>query len=268
MEPIITLSDVEYTYPGEVEPVFTGLNIALPPGITSVIGQNGTGKSTLLLLAGGRLFPQKGVVEILGRDTRDLSDEAERNEYASFIYQNMEFEADETVGELMEYILENGFREERTGGFIDELAAVFELSEARGSQLQKLSKGEMQRTILAFSLLYGSKIIMMDEPLFALEDRQKHRAMEYTTQYARDNSVHLLYSVHELELTQKYSDNVALFYKDGSISMGETSQVLIDENIENAYELPRAMLYQKEHLYRENLLRLSAIHPEPKIGEN
>ena len=262
MEGIITLSNVDFTYPGEEQPVFSGLDITLPAGITSLMGQNGTGKSTLLLLAGGRLFPDGGEVEILGTDSRDIESEEERNRFVSFIYQNMEFETENRTGELMEFILENGFHENKDNAFISELAMVFELSSAMLQPLHLLSKGEMQRTILAFSLLYGSKIIMMDEPVFALEDYQKRRAMDYMTDYAKDRGVHLLYSVHEIEITEKYSENVILFYKDGSIGMGTTYSTITDKNLEEAFELPRAMLFQKEHLYRENLLRLSKIRPD------
>ena len=268
MGEIIRLTGVTFAYPDEEQQVFSDLNLMLPPGITSVMGQNGTGKSTLLLLASGRLFAQSGAVEILGMDSREMSSEEERNKYVSFIYQNMEFEADEPVEELMGFIYQNGFHAEQSSTFVEELIDVFELSVAKKTQMQNLSKGEIQRTILAFSLLYGSKIIMMDEPIFALEDYQKKRAMEFFIDYARSNSVHLLYSIHELEITEKYSDHVVLFTKDHSVKVGSTDDIITDDNIEAAYELPRTMLHQKEHLYRENLLRLSEIRPNMEIGEN
>ena len=48
---------------------------------------------------------------------------------------------------------------------------------------------------MAFSLLYGSRILMMDEPIFALEERQKSRIMEFLVDLS------LFYSVHELEIS-------------------------------------------------------------------
>ncbi|MBT3272697.1 MAG: ATP-binding cassette domain-containing protein [Spirochaetales bacterium] len=267
MDSIIKLENIDYTYPDEEQPVFTQLDISLPPGVTSLMGQNGTGKSTLLLLAAGRLFAQKGVVEILGKDSRELESEEERNEYVSFIYQNMEFDTEGTTEELLEFIYENGFQEDKNRKLLLDVIDVFELGESLGKPLQHVSKGEMQRAILAFSLLYGSKIIMMDEPVFALEEHQKKQAMEYMANYSRLRGVHLLYSAHEIEITEQYSDNVILFHKDGSIGIGSTKATLTDENIENAYELPRAMLYQKEHLYRDNLVELSRIRPDDKASD-
>jgi len=106
-EPAPTVSD-ESTSTGEPpapqapSPVlFQGLDLALPRAVVSFIGQNGTGKSTLLLLASGRLLPTEGRVLIRGRDSRELTDEADRQSLVSFVYQNMEFETDQPIGELL-----------------------------------------------------------------------------------------------------------------------------------------------------------------------
>jgi ABC-type cobalamin/Fe3+-siderophores transport system ATPase subunit len=122
-----------------------------------------------------------------------------------------------------------------------------------GKKTQEASKGELQRIILAFSLLYGSKIIMMDEPFFAMEQNQKIQAMEFFLDYAEKEKVSIYYSAHELELTEKYSDYMLLFYKDGNIKLGPTKEVFIKENIEEAYQIPYHMLKTKEAVYRSLL---------------
>lgn len=58
------------------------------------------------------------------------------------------------------------------------------MSEFLSLTTQTLSEGQLQRAIIAFSLLYGSRVIMMDEPVFALEDRQKDRTFESLMHYA------------------------------------------------------------------------------------
>ena len=255
IEPAVTISEVSYAYPESSEAVFSDLTLELPPGVITLVGQNGIGKSTLLLLAGGRILPDSGLVSLLGTDTRSIADEEERNRLASFIYQNMEFETEDPVDEIMAFVLENGFHKDKNPSLIRELSDVLELGEFSGRQLHKLAKGEMQRAILAFSLLYGSRLIVMDEPMFAMEDPQKKRAMDFLVRYAREYSTSIYYSVHELELSMEYSDYVALFYRDGRIVLGATPEILTDSNLEEAYEFPRGMLYQKEQLFREVLLR-------------
>jgi len=249
----IQLNNISFYYPESEQLVFNDLSIDLPRGITTLVGQNGTGKSTLLLLAAGILLPAEGTVHLRGIDTRELRDEQERQRHVSFIYQNMEFETEENIGDLLEYVYENGFHETKDPDLITELADVCELKKLLGKKTQEVSKGELQRTIIAFSLLYGSKILMFDEPIFALEDYQKHRLMKYLVEYAKSRNLSLYYSVHELDISEKYSDYLLLFHKNGRIELGATSRLFNRGNIEEAFEVPYVMLKRKEAIYREYL---------------
>jgi ABC-type cobalamin/Fe3+-siderophores transport system ATPase subunit len=249
----IRIDNITYTYPETLDPVFENLSITLPPGITSLAGQNGTGKSTLLLLAGGILLPQTGSVCVHNIDTRDIRDETIRQRYVSFVYQNMEFETEETIEPLLHYVYDHGYCENKNDNFITTLITVFELTPVLGKKTQDISKGELQRVILAFSLLYGSKIIMMDEPVFAMEQHQKIKALEFFHDYAKKEKVSMYYSVHELELTEKYSDYMLLFDKKRNIRLGPTDEIFTKENLEQAYQIPYSMLKTKEALYRSLL---------------
>lgn len=251
---IVDFDDVSFRYDPESELIFENLSVSLPAGVVSLLGQNGTGKSTFLLLASGTLVPETGKVEIMGVDTACLRDEAERQRYASFIFQNMEFETEDTIGCLLRFVYENGFHAKRDECFVDSLIRVFDLKKSLNKRTQEISKGELQRTILAFSLLYGSKILIMDEPIFAMEDHQKHSAMEYLTDYAASTGISILYSVHELEISEKYSQHLLLFHKNGEIQLGPHKELFNRDTIEKAYEVPFYMLKLKESLYRETLI--------------
>jgi len=248
----IVFDRVPFTYPEGGPPVFRDLSIALPNGVGSLIGQNGTGKSTFLLLAGGSLVPGDGRVLIDGVDTRELRDERERQRYVSFIFQNMEFETGEPIGDLLSFVYEGGFHQQRTRQFLEELIEVFELSPVLSRRTQEVSKGELQRTILAFCLLYGSRVLLMDEPIFALEPYQKERVMSYLGGYSRANGLSLYYSVHELDISEKHSDWLLVFYRNGQDPrLGPTREMFCREVIEEAYESPLATMKQKEALYRD-----------------
>jgi iron complex transport system ATP-binding protein len=249
----IILDGVSFYYPESDRLVFNDLSLALPHGATTLVGQNGTGKSTLLLLAAGILLPVEGKVYLRGIDTAGLREEQERQRHVSFVYQNMEFETEQSIGDLLEYVHENGFHEKKDSTLVSELIGVCELERLLGKKTQEVSKGELQRTIIAFSLLYGSKILMMDEPIFALEEYQKHRIMEFLLDYCRTRDLSLYYSVHELDISEKYSDHLLLFHKDGSMQLGPTKQICTRKNIEEAYEVPYVMLKRKEAIYREAL---------------
>ncbi len=252
----------------QVTQVLNSVTVDLPSKMMAVVGQNGIGKSTLLLLAGARLFPQSGVVSIFGRPSSDFVDAAldpglehERNRYVSFIYQNMEFETEDTVGNLMETVYEQGFHEEHNPGFLEDIRRELELDSFLHLKTQQLAKGQLQRAIIGFSLLYGSKIIMMDEPVFALEEPQKERAFDFLLSVSEQRSIPIYFSVHNLELSQKYSQYLLLFSRTGSFKVGPTAKLYTRENIEEAYQIPMSMLHKREFLYRE-MLNKSSIPPQ------
>jgi len=236
------------------EKVFMDITLDLPPGVISLVGQNGAGKTTFLLLAGGVLLPDQGKVFLRGIDTADLRDEERRHRLASIVYQNLEFETEKTIGELLHEVHSTGFHERKSANLVTELIEVFELAPFLGRRTQEVSKGELQRTIVAFSLLYGSPILLMDEPIFALEDAQKERVMKYLCDYARTNGLCLLYSLHELDLSERYSDFLLLFPPDGRPRFGRTREMFTREKIEEAYQVPFVMLRHKEEVFRQRLI--------------
>lgn len=245
--------DVTYHYPDFDEEILTSFSVEIPAGVTSIIGENGTGKSTMLLLASGSDVPQSGDVYISGHNTKDFTSMEERQSLVSFVFQNMEFESEEPSGDLLRTVYENGFHPEKKESFLQELITVFELSSVLSRKTQEVSKGELQRIIMAFSLLYGSKNIIMDEPVFALEEYQKEKAMEYISDYSRRNEMSFIFCAHELNLCEKYSDYACILFRDNHTLVGKTKDVFTKENIEAAYNVPMAMLKHKEDLYRNIL---------------
>lgn len=256
----VQFKNLTFYYEDPEKPVFKNLSIDLPGGVTSLVGQNGTGKTTFMLLAGGRIMPREGAVYLSGKKTGDINSEEERNQLASFVSQNMEFEADETVGELLKIVFESGSHDSENRELIDDLIKTFELETILDRPFQKTSKGEMQKINIAFSLLYGAKIIMMDEPVFALENHWKDRVLEYLKNYVHDHGISLYYSIHELDLSRKFSDNGVLFFKNGSIVSGPSEKLFCRENVEEAYQVPSELLYKRERLFRDHLLK--PINPE------
>ncbi len=255
----VVFEKVSYTYPEADTSVFNAFSMSVPAGVTSLIGQNGTGKSTFLLLAAGRLIPQAGRILLCGEDTKNIGDESEKNRFASFVYQNMEFETEEPLGKLLEFVYENGFHEKKDQGFLSALIEAFELKSILAKKTQEMSKGELQRAIMGFSLLYGSRTIMMDEPVFALENRQKERSLEFIINFSRQTRTPVLYSLHELDLSRTYSDNILFFYKNGTHLLGRTEDLFKREKLEAVYEVPYGLLHSNESLVRERLLAIAEL---------
>lgn len=272
----LEFNDVTFTYPpieGDLdengkqrisEPVFEHFSGQLPGGcFVSLVGQNGCGKSTLLMLASGRILPDSGSISFLGKNPAILSEE-QKNLLASVIYQNMEFESDEPVKNLLAQVYANGSYKAKACAIqnnqkdlLAEVIEVFELSSILEHGLSKLSKGELQRVILAFSLLYGSAAVFMDEPMFAMEEKQKESALTYLKEFIKATGTTIYCSMHELDLTKKFADQVILFYPGRNMAVGTVQEVLTDQDLEKAYNIPAAMLKNKESLTREQLTQIA-----------
>lgn len=253
----IEFKNVTFKYDEEDAFIFEKMNCTVEDSICSLIGQNGSGKTTFLLLAAGLIMPLEGDVYLNGINTKDFSSMESRQKEVSFIYQNMEFETEETIKVLLEYVYENSYHKVKNKNFISELIETLELGNFLDKQTQLLSKGELQRTIIAFSLLYGSKTIMMDEPIFALEDNTKNKIMKYLYNYSKNNNTSIYFSVHELNLSQKYSDKLMIFDKKHNITYGNTSEIFTKELIEKAYETPFEMLKNQEMINNQEKLGIS-----------
>jgi iron complex transport system ATP-binding protein len=270
----IEFDDVTFAYPaveGDLDengkqivprPVFEHFSGKIPGAFTSIIGPNGCGKSTFMLLASGRIRPSGGKISVMGEDIFSL-DEESRNLLCSVIYQNMEFESNEKVEKLLSFVYQNGNLKAaskgiKSGDLFGEVADVFELAPVMNHGLTEISKGENQRVLLAFSLLYGSKSVFMDEPFFAMEDRQKNSALEYLRNFSVQTQTPIFISMHELDLTQKFAEKVLLIHPNRDMDYGTPDEVMTDADLEKAYGIPRSMMKHSENMTRELLSQNAA----------
>lgn len=271
----LELNDVSFSYPAvpgdtdengkQIVPpaLWEHVSFVLPGGFVHLVGPNGCGKSTFLLLASGRLAPTTGNISLLGKNPHALRED-QRNLLASFIYQNMEFDTDETVATLLGHVYANGALKGNAaairGGHDDLLAettAIFALDDVLRHPLTGLSKGEIQRVLLAFSILYGSASIFMDEPMFAMEPAQKETSLAYLRDFVRKTGTTIYLSMHELDLTRKYAETVLLMYPNHDMDLGTPQEVLTDADLEKAYGVPAAMLKSGEAYTRAHLKEMS-----------
>lgn len=258
----IDFNDVSFSYPVEegedaLPPVFDHFTGSILGAFTSIIGPNGCGKSTFMLLASGRIQPANGKIYLLGQDVNTLAEE-KKNLLASMIYQNMEFESEDKVEQLLSYVYQNGALKANAKGIkgsdlFSEVVDTFELSSVMNHGLTQISKGENQRVLLAFSLLYGSASVFMDEPLFAMEDKQKMSALEYLRAYSMETKTPMFISMHELDLTRMFAEKVLLIHPNRDMSYGTVEEVMTNDELEKAYGIPASMLKHNESLTREEL---------------
>jgi lipoprotein-releasing system ATP-binding protein len=220
-EPLV-LSGVIRTYrsaAGEL-PVLRGANLALAAGeIVALVAPSGTGKSTLLHLAGLLEKPDGGEVLIDGRDSGRLSDverTAIRRDRIGFVYQFHHLLAEFTALEnvvLPQMIAGTPRRVARSRATM--LLDSFGLGSRTAHLPGKLSGGEQQRVAIARALANAPAVILADEPTGNLDVGTADKVFAELLGIVRGQGVSALIATHNAELASRMDRTVTL--RDGLI---------------------------------------------------
>ncbi|MBR0664128.1 ABC transporter ATP-binding protein [Roseomonas hellenica] len=213
----LRLAGVERRYrsgAGEL-PVLRGADLTLAAGeIVALVAPSGTGKSTLLHLAGLLERPDGGEVFVDGKAAGTLSDDARtaiRRSTIGFVYQFHhllpEFTAEENIV-LPQMAAGTPRHTARTRA--RELLAAFGLSGREGHPPGKLSGGEQQRVAIARALANRPRILLADEPTGNLDVGTSARVFGELMEAVRGQGVAALVATHNPDLAQQMDRIVTL----------------------------------------------------------
>ena len=168
----IILDRISHRY-GEVE-VLDDISFTLKDGeIVCIIGPSGCGKSTLLRFIGGLERPDRGQVLISGAPPADSLNPL------TYIFQDFALLPWRTVEGNVSLVLEDhGIRGAVARGIIDDVLARTKLSDFRAALPRQLSGGMKQRVAIARALAVRPAVMLMDEPLSALDSQTRELLMD------------------------------------------------------------------------------------------
>ncbi len=200
--------------------VLHGANLTLQPGeIVALVAPSGTGKSTLLHLAGLLERPDSGAVFVDGRDAGALPDPARtaiRRDAIGFVYQFHhllgEFTALENVV-LPQMIAGKRRRDAETRG--RELLGALGLGARTGHLPGKLSGGEQQRVAIARALANAPRVLLADEPTGNLDVGTSGVVFDALLAAVRGQGVAALIATHNPDLAARMDRRVTL--RDGEV---------------------------------------------------
>ena len=201
-------------------PVLCAANLVLQPGeIVALVAPSGTGKSTLLHLAGLLERPDAGAVFVDGRDAGTLPDPvrtAIRRDAIGFVYQFHhllgEFSALENVV-LPQMIAGKRRRDADTRGRA--LLATLGLAGRADHLPGKLSGGEQQRVAIARALANAPRVLLADEPTGNLDVGTSGVVFDALLSAVRDGGVAALIATHNPDLAARMDRRVTL--RDGQV---------------------------------------------------
>jgi NitT/TauT family transport system ATP-binding protein len=173
--------------------------------VVAIVGPSGCGKSTLLSILGGLLQSSAGAAELRGAPPPDS-----RNPL-TFVFQDFALLPWCTVEENVEFpLLHAGLAAAGRKAIVDDALRRTSLSDFRGTYPKQLSGGMRQRVGIARALAVRPAILLMDEPLSALDSQTRELLMEDFIRLLADGTIGAAYVTHNLEEAVRLADRIVV----------------------------------------------------------
>ncbi len=230
-EIFVEFERVQKSYDGEIL-VVKDLNLAIGKGeFVTMLGPSGSGKTTCLMMLAGFETATHGEIRLGGVSINNISPH-KRN--IGMVFQNYALFPHMTVGENLAFPLEvrklgKAEVEQKVTRALD----MVQMGDFVGRRPAQLSGGQQQRIALARALVFEAELVLMDEPLGAL-DKQLREHMQYEIKHIHENlGITVVYVTHDQSEALTMSDRIAVF-NDGVIQQLADPESLY-ERPENAF---------------------------------
>lgn len=228
----IELKDVYFQYNKISEPTIRDLSFKVYKGeIYSILGGNGTGKSTTLSLVARQRKPQRGKIFINNIEMKKYNNKSLYENNLALLPQNPQsLFVFETVREDLEevLILQNKDRKYIDKG-VKRVSKLLDIEHLLEHHPYDLSGGELQRAGMAKVMLLNPKIILLDEPTKGLDAYCKEEIGKMLLRL-RDMGVTIVVVSHDIEFSARYSDRCAMFFDGSIVSEGTPKEFFLGNN--------------------------------------
>ena len=224
--PYVEFSSIDKSYDGRTL-VVRDLNLSVHEGeFLTLLGPSGSGKTTCLMMLAGFETPSAGTIRIAGRSVHDLPP---RQRNIGVVFQNYALFPHLTVGQNLSFPLE--VRRIDPAQRLDRVQRALRLVRLEGFEDRRpdqLSGGQQQRVAIGRALVFEPSLVLMDEPLGAL-DRSLREEMQYEIRRIhRSLGVTVVYVTHDQQEAMVMSDRIAVFNR-GRIEQVATPEILYEE---------------------------------------
>lgn len=260
VEPVFSLKNVGYSYPGDIVAI-KDLTLDINRGErAAIIGANGTGKSTLLMLLDALLFAHTGSVTAFGSELTEkaMRDQAVQREFrkqVGFAFQNPDVQLFcPTVKEDIVFgPLQLGVDHAEIRRRLDDVAEKIRISHLLERSPHQLSIGEKKKAALASVLIMEPEVLLLDEPTAGL-DPQTMRDIIDVIEAAHKAGRTVVIATHDLHIVEEIADVVHVFGDEKTvIRSGTAEEILTDSDFLRKNNLAHV------HVHRH--LGVKHVHP-------
>jgi ABC-2 type transport system ATP-binding protein len=186
--------------------------------VVGLLGPNGAGKSTMMKIIVGILRPTSGTVSVSGYDI--VQDPEKAKKVVGYVPENPTLYTGLTVKEFLSFVGKiRGVEDAQLASKIAESLKTFSLEEKEKALLGSLSKGMKQKVALIAATLHDPQVLVMDEPLTALDPKTQIFVNNWITSQGKKGTTVLL-STHNLDIVQDYATQIAIIDHGAIVATG------------------------------------------------
>jgi spermidine/putrescine ABC transporter ATP-binding subunit len=189
----------------------------------TIVGPSGSGKTTILMMIAGFTFPDAGEIFLDGRSVTRLPPQGRD---IGMVFQNYALFPHLTIFENLAFPLRvRNVPKGEIARRVEEMLGVVRLQGLEGRIPQQLSGGQQQRVALARALVFGPRLVLLDEPLGAL-DKKLRTQMQLEIKHIQQRlNLTVIYITHDQEEALTMSDRVAVMNRGRIEQMGTPAEL-------------------------------------------
>lgn len=199
------------------------------PGITALFGASGAGKSTTVNALAGLFKPREGRIVIDGRVVLDSACGIfvpPHKRRVGYVFQDARLFPHLNVCDNLKFGWRRAGR--RDAGMFADIVALLDLDQLLGRKPANLSGGEKSRVALGRALLANPALLLLDEPLAALDAPRRAEILPWLERLRDEARLPMIYVTHSLEELSRLADNVIVLANGSVVAQGRVFDLLSD----------------------------------------
>ncbi|GAA4277045.1 ATP-binding cassette domain-containing protein [Aquimarina mytili] len=231
------------------------INIDIQRGsLVTLYGDSGAGKTSILRMISGLLAPDKGSITVNQKtwlDTEKRIHQKPQHRKVGYVFQDYGLFPNMTVKENLLYALEKG----QSKNTVTELIDTIELGDLQDRKPEKLSGGQKQRVALARALVRTPEILMLDEPLSALDNTMRAKLQDYILKVHKQYNLTTILISHEISEVIKMSDQVFVIENGKIKKQGSPIEVFTTKQMSGKFQFSGEVV----HIEKEDVIYIVTI---------
>ena len=219
----------------------------------SILGLNGSGKTSLLNIVTGYNYPSSGKVSVLGNEfgktnlpnlRRKIGYVSSSLDQFSHVLERETVEAIVVSGKFASFRVTEAVSSEDWKK-VEDLLSTFHLTYLSGKLYNTLSQGERRRVLIARALMSDPEILILDEPCTGLDVLSREQVLDLMNDIEQ-TKCHLLYVTHHIEEIVEAISHVLLIRDGKIVAVGPKQDVLTDELLSETYKMPVKVRWEED----------------------